>query len=352
MNITEGQALCMLFSMECTEENISLLTKKLESYEELLLCYETHPLNPVLVTKSRVFSLPYTFKRYLIESPTANHATNEVKLSSGTHVVQFINAAFCANEVPNNPAYTQEDITSKDIFTSILPYTDIFDEKTVLGFSQWCVKNKPGFITLPVTRKRKHGVNARTRQLYVLKKEYLANLAKNIVMFLPNHQNYIKQLKEEGYEIVGYARKSPGEQPNRLANLTAMVNKLKERSFVDKCFISRVSNASDELGERDLRDTSTSNIPGTHGNTQDMIGHIASSNKKICLVVIDYAGFSTNQQNIYDFVHNHKALEKIIIDQIPYYNQTTCFTRSQILDDISVLSVFDCRMKTLQRSKA
>ncbi|KAG2227450.1 hypothetical protein INT45_007475 [Circinella minor] len=344
MNITEGQALCMLFSMECTEENISLLTKKLESYEELLLCYETHPLNPVLVTKSRVFSLPYTFKRYMIESPTANHATNEVKLSSGMHVVQFINAAFCANEVPNNPAYTQEDITSKDIFTSILPYTDIFDEKTVLGFSQWCVKNKPEFITLPVTRKRK--------QCQCQNPAAIPNLAKNIVMFLPNHQNYIKQLKEEGYQIVGYARKSPGEQPNRLANLTAMVNKLKERSLVNKCFISRVSNASDELGERDQRDTSTSNIPGTHGNTQDMIGHIASSNKKICLVVIDYAGFSTNQQNIYDFVHNHKTLEKIIIDQIPYYNQTTCFTRSQMLDDISVLSVFECRMKTLQRSKA
>ncbi|KAI7851890.1 hypothetical protein BDC45DRAFT_444694 [Circinella umbellata] len=168
-------------------------------------------------------------------------------------------------------------------------------------------------------------------------------------MFLPNHQNYIKKLKEGGYEIVGYARKSPGEQPNQLANLTAMVNKLKELSLVNKCFISRVSNASDELEERDLRDTSTLNIPGTHGNTQDMISHIASSNKKICLVVIDYAGFSTNQQNIYDFVHNHKALEKIIIDQIPYYNQTTCFTRSQILDDISVLPVFDCRMKTLQR---
>ncbi|CEP11410.1 hypothetical protein [Parasitella parasitica] len=148
-----------------------------------------------------------------------------------------------------------------------------------------------------------HGVNTRTRQLYVLKKEYIANLAKNIVMFLPNHQNHIKQLKEQGYEIVGYARKSPGEQLNRLANLTAMVNKLKERSLVDKCFVSRVCNASDKLGERDLRDTSTSNIQGTQGNTLDMIGYIASSNKKICLVVIDFAGLSTNQQNIYDFVH-------------------------------------------------
>ncbi|KAI9492249.1 hypothetical protein BDB00DRAFT_765700, partial [Zychaea mexicana] len=130
----------------------------------------------------------------------------------------------------------------------------------------------------------------------------VANLAKNIVISLPNHQNYIKQLKEEGYKIIGYSWKAPGEQPNQLANLTAMVNKLKERSLVDKCFVSRVCNASDELGERDLRHTSTSNLPGTQGNSQDMIGHIASTNKKICFVVIDYAGLSTNQENIYDFV--------------------------------------------------
>ncbi|KAI7892576.1 uncharacterized protein EV154DRAFT_504199 [Mucor mucedo] len=97
-------------------------------------------------------------------------------------------------------------------------------------------------------------------------------------MSLPNHQNNIKQLKEQGYEIVGYARKSPGDQRNRLANLTAMVNRLKERSLVDKCFVSRVCNASDKLGERDLRDTSSSSIEGTQGNTQDMIGYIASSN--------------------------------------------------------------------------
>lgn len=191
-------------------------------------------------------------------------------------MIQFINAAFCVNEMPNNPAYTQEYITSKDIFTSILPYTDIFNDKTVLGFTQWCRTNKVEFISSPIARKRKHGVNPRIRKLYVLKKEYIANLAKNIVMFLPNHQNHIKQLKEEGYEIVGYARKSPGEQPNRLANLTAMVDKLKERSLVDKCFVSRVCNASDGLGERDLRDTSTSNIHGTQGKHRFTPVHFAA----------------------------------------------------------------------------
>lgn len=76
MNITEDQALCMFFSMEYTEENINLLTKKLESYDELVLCYEIDPLNPVLVTKSRMFTSPFTFKRYLTQSSTANHATN------------------------------------------------------------------------------------------------------------------------------------------------------------------------------------------------------------------------------------------------------------------------------------
>ncbi|KAI9281015.1 hypothetical protein BY458DRAFT_430188 [Sporodiniella umbellata] len=179
MNITEDQALCMFFSVEYTEENINLLTKRVESYDELALCYETDPLNPVLVTKSRMFASPFTFKRYLIQSSTANHATNvkNVCTSFGTHMIQFINAAFCVNEMPNNPAYTQEDITSKDIFTSILPYTDIFNDKTVLGFTQWCRTNKVEFISLPIARKRKHGVNTRTRKLYILKKEYIGKAA-------------------------------------------------------------------------------------------------------------------------------------------------------------------------------
>ncbi|KAG2200804.1 hypothetical protein INT47_001335 [Mucor saturninus] len=202
--------------MEYTKENVDLLTKKIESYGELVLCYENDLLKAVLVTKSSMFGSPFTFKRYLIQSSTENHAANvELQLTS-------------------------ENLTSKDIFTSILPYTDIFNDKTVLGFTQWCITNKLEFVSSPTARKRKHGTNTRTRELYVLKKEYFANLAKNIVMSLPNHQNSIKELKEQGYEIVGYARKSPADQRNRLANLTAMVNRLKERSFVDKCFVSRV----------------------------------------------------------------------------------------------------------------
>ena len=50
-----------------------------------------------------------------------------------------------------------------------------------------------------------------------------------------------------------------------------MLEKLKERSLVDKCFVSSVCNASDELGERDLRDAATSKIPGTQGNSQGML---------------------------------------------------------------------------------
>ncbi|ORX45896.1 hypothetical protein DM01DRAFT_327536 [Hesseltinella vesiculosa] len=76
MNITEGQASCMFFSKEYTEENVNLLTEKVESYGELARCYETNPENPVLVTKSRMFSSPFTFKRYLIPSPMESHETN------------------------------------------------------------------------------------------------------------------------------------------------------------------------------------------------------------------------------------------------------------------------------------
>jgi hypothetical protein len=48
---------------------------------------------------------------------------------------------------------------------------------------------------------------------------------------------------------------------------------------------------------------------------------------------------------------NHKALKKIIVDQLPFYNDVKTFERENIIEDISILSCFDCRDKALQRPK-
>lgn len=59
---------------------------------------------------------------------------------------------------------------------------------------------------------------------------------------------FIKSLKEDGYFIVGYARKSTNV---RLIN--QMCKNLKERSLVNKVFASVSCNADEELLTRDKK---------------------------------------------------------------------------------------------------
>lgn len=60
-------------------------------------------------------------------------------------------------------------------------------------------------------------------------------------------------MKEKGYEIIGYARKSPSDDDieTRLKLLQQMINNLRDRSFVDKVYVSISSHAYLPLNERD-----------------------------------------------------------------------------------------------------
>jgi hypothetical protein len=74
------------------------------------------------------------------------------------------------------------------------------------------------------------------------------------VDYLPDYQNYIKNLKEEGYNIVGYVRNSHGteDKERRIRLLQIMCDRLKERSLVDHVFASVCCRASDPIVETDL----------------------------------------------------------------------------------------------------
>jgi hypothetical protein len=81
-NITRNQALCMFYAEKYTEVNVNLLSKRLESYGEIEICYETNPLKPVLVTKTRIWADPFSFKRYLnATTSTSVEAQEKTKLS-------------------------------------------------------------------------------------------------------------------------------------------------------------------------------------------------------------------------------------------------------------------------------
>ncbi|EIE92218.1 hypothetical protein RO3G_17025 [Rhizopus delemar RA 99-880] len=97
----------------------------------------------------------------------------------------------------------------------------------------------------PVSRKRQKlldtEISIRLRKAFALKNDYL------------DYQKHIRNLKEEGYSIIGYARKSKGkeEEEARLRLLQKMIDSLKNRSLVDQVFISICSGALSPIPSRD-----------------------------------------------------------------------------------------------------
>lgn len=79
-------------------------------------------------------------------------------------------------------------------------------------------------------------------------------------------------MKDEGYTIIGYCRKSPTEKAdaNRIALLEAMFNRLNERSAVDQIFVSLCSKAGDPFNERDKKKKDSESLAKLNaiGNTE------------------------------------------------------------------------------------
>ena len=72
-------------------------------------------------------------------------------------------------------------------------------------------------------------------------------------MLFPRYQDSLKKMKETGYEVVGYTRKSKGENDDmkRIRLLNLMVEKLKTRSLADRVYVSPNSSAGDPFNKRD-----------------------------------------------------------------------------------------------------
>ncbi|KAI8388294.1 uncharacterized protein BYT42DRAFT_491594 [Radiomyces spectabilis] len=136
---------------------------------------------------------------------------------------------------------------------------------------------------------------------YIVKPFFLAGLREAIVNYLTRFQVAIKQLKTEGIEVIGYARKSVGDESGekRLQLVQAMVNNLISRSLADKVYVSISSHASAPLASRDLAEQPIfKDLQHVEGSTQDLLEYIKSAEKDICLVSLDFAGLSTSPVEI------------------------------------------------------
>ncbi|KAL0144890.1 hypothetical protein V8B55DRAFT_1407661 [Mucor lusitanicus] len=191
-------------------------------------------------------------------------------------------------------------------------YTDLFDEKTAAN-----------------------GVQKKLIFLLSLPNDDNNDIAKKVVDYLPNYQNYIEDLKKEGYIIVGYARKSTTNEDDdsRVRLLSQMIRRLRERSLVDKVFVSPRTNANDLMVDRDLvKNEELSRQLNTCGDAQDLLNYV-SQNEKICLVILGYAGLSTNCKDLEVFLRNSKNIRKIVVDHLPFDNTIRIHDCCELLQD-------------------
>lgn len=158
--------------------------------------------------------------------------------------------------------------------------------------------------------------------IHLIIKCVVANVVNFIVEQLPLYQQTIQSFKNDGYSIIGYARKSSTKESNetRLNLLNMMCKKFKMRSMVDKVFVSFKTSANDPIMDRDLNDDSkVLEKLDADGNTQDknaikvsslctplmlkppdMLRYVSA--KKVCFVMLTFTALTTNVSDFETFL--------------------------------------------------
>lgn len=108
-------------------------------------------------------------------------------------------------------------------------------------------------------------------------KPYIVFLAKNFNDYQARYLTFIKGLKDDGFKVVGYARKSPqeGDNPNLETNLNDMIACLRRRSMVDMVYVSPRSKANSTIASRDdpqIIDIEKLQLDDCAGDTQGKFG--------------------------------------------------------------------------------
>ncbi|KAG0166334.1 hypothetical protein DFQ29_001022 [Apophysomyces sp. BC1021] len=198
-------------------------------------------------------------------------------------------------------------MTMIEIQATVSKYTTMFDDKSSVYFAQWCSKSKLDLSQAAVERKiskATDGRKIRHRKLYVLDAKLHDDVAKGIKEYIPRYHEHLKKMKKVGCTIIGYCRKSRTieDDETRVRLLQRMVNLMRTRSLVDKAFVSPYSAAGDEISTRDFYNKfNMASLEDVAGTTQDLISFLAVT-PKVSLVVLDFAGLTTNTKDLKQFI--------------------------------------------------
>ncbi|KAG1037632.1 hypothetical protein G6F43_012821 [Rhizopus delemar] len=283
---------------------------------------------------------PYNYFTYqkITEAPEKNNQSEvkTKKIVNQAQLITFLNTAFLPVNPNNEEAYACKSLSMNDILSVVWKYADIFSEKTAYGFGKWCTSRKLCLTESGIKRKFNDlQQKVLVRSLYVLKDEYIDNVIEEIVSHLPRYQKFIQSLKDEGYHVIGYARKSTckKDDDSRVRLLNLMCKNLKNRSLVSKVFASVYCDSNESLLERDLnkQEHILSQIQAD-GDMQDMLVYI-SSLERVCIVAIDFAGLTTNCEDLKVFLKNNPNIKKSIIDKLASCDASHVYDIQELLND-------------------
>lgn len=84
MIITRDQALCMLFCVEFTPENVAHSEQKIADFGEIDICYEKDLKKPLLALISQIHKTSSTYRPYPVPSSENNADADNKKIAIGT----------------------------------------------------------------------------------------------------------------------------------------------------------------------------------------------------------------------------------------------------------------------------
>ena len=86
---------------------------------------------------------------------------------------------------------------------------------------------------------------------------FIVFLAQTISNYQGRFERFIKGLKMDGFEVLGYARKSPHNLSSEAlkTNLQNMIDCLRHRSLVESVYVSPNSLAKSLISSRDMSNT-------------------------------------------------------------------------------------------------
>jgi hypothetical protein len=62
----------MFFGVDYNEQNVAKFSKKIEDFGEVDVCYENDPKKPILAPLQRIYSDPFSNRRYLTTSSASS----------------------------------------------------------------------------------------------------------------------------------------------------------------------------------------------------------------------------------------------------------------------------------------